>query len=127
MNDINELRRLAEAATPGPWLKYHDEWSICGDSGHIAHCEVRSDADYIAAANPAVILALLSERDALRDRVAELEGALKPFAEVADNDIGDDETDDEIFVPMLRNHRAPLITVGNIRAARKALSQGDQP
>ena len=68
---INELRNLAQAATPGPWYaeggttnkdviyvySEHSDFEVChGDT---------SDSDYIAAANPAAILALIQQRDEL--------------------------------------------------------------
>lgn len=77
------LRALAEKATPGPWVH-------AKDMGHIGSVEIMSgacivqvqalkprdgerrdiDAAYIAAANPAAVLALL-------DEVERLKGALR--------------------------------------------------
>lgn len=54
---INELRQLAQAATPGPWA-------------------YTKDGLFIAAANPAAILALIAEIDSLRDEVNGLTGEL---------------------------------------------------
>lgn len=56
-------------------------------------------------------------------RIAELEAALKPFADVADTDIGNDEVDEDIFRPMSSQKVAssPLLTVGNLRTASTAL------
>jgi hypothetical protein len=84
--DAETMRALAMAATPGPWM--HDPTGgICGrrfaacvwgeaGPGHgaivdAAPFSLRSeqnlaDAAYIAAANPAAVLSLLDERDALR-------------------------------------------------------------
>lgn len=75
--DPADLRRLAEAATPGPWdfgcgLS---DWAITthsddpGDDTHIATTPHGQDGEYIAAANPTVVLALLDELDALRAQV----------------------------------------------------------
>ena len=47
--------------------------------------------------------------------------ALGPFAAVAEHDIGDDETDGEVFRPMQFVNRAPKLTVGDLRRARAAL------
>jgi len=55
-------------------------------------------------------------------RIAQLEAALRPFALVAEHDIGLDEADVDRFRPMTRHNRAPLLRVGDLRAARKALS-----
>lgn len=77
---IAELRRLAEAATPGPW---HDgaagNFRVYGPDGRDVHsgpiAEVahrrdpttrRSNAAYIAAANPQAVLALLDDLQAVR-------------------------------------------------------------
>lgn len=77
--DHAELALLAEAATPGPW-------KACGTIYEHMNCEVRGgakgegqaiaqvwdgpnafrDGQFIAAANPAIVLALLSEIAALR-------------------------------------------------------------
>ena len=76
MTDYSELKRLAEAATPGPWA-LDGIARVAGDQGahpnNIAFTAVFDDmprsahnAAYIAAANPAVILAILAELDALR-------------------------------------------------------------
>ena len=83
-----ELRRLAEAATPGPWEAFGavdgrrgERWlgvttdmraiesARAGDVFAAQNC-TRQDALFIAAANPAAVLALLDERDALAAKVA---------------------------------------------------------
>jgi len=88
--DLAELRRLAEAATPGPWEAFGavdgrrgERWlgvttdmratesARAGDVFAAQDC-TRQDALFIAAANPAVVLALLdaaAERDALAAKV----------------------------------------------------------
>lgn len=90
MTDNTELKRLAEAATPGPW-------SVCGEvdstqgfeivqdiwNEHGTHTGMdvvvyewsyesdplgvirRPDADFIAAANPSAVLALIAENERL--------------------------------------------------------------
>ena len=82
----DELRRLAEAATPGEWRRFptggfavavdipseytaivaksDPQWGINRDGANAA---------YIAAANPIAILALLNEKRDLLDRVARAE------------------------------------------------------
>lgn len=86
MTDYQELRRLAEQATPGPW---GDEWPQReratlahiirehNDGPQVANVLLEEDAAYIAAANPAAILALLSERQENQRRIAELEEGLR--------------------------------------------------
>ena len=77
--DVAELRRLAEAATPGPWEWDDDHGLRHGRSfgGVLFRCGAlygpdAADAAFIAAANPAAVLALLdvaAERDALAAKV----------------------------------------------------------
>lgn len=92
-----ELRRLAEAATPGPWRRAGTESKPCPvvsalnkEKGYQIHSMLwvkrdtpavydgmrdvyNRDAAFIAAANPAAVLALL-------DRIKELEGQLSSIA-----------------------------------------------
>ena len=87
--DLAELRRLAEAATPGPWEAFGavdgrrgERWlgvttdmraiesARAGDVFAAQNC-TRQDALFIAAANPATVLALLDDADE-RDRLARL-------------------------------------------------------
>ena len=62
-----ELKRLAEAATPGPYETDgdggNDVWGREG-SVYIGHCEHDADAAFIAAANPAAVLGLLARAEA---------------------------------------------------------------
>ena len=86
--DLAELRRLAESATPGPWEAFGavdgrrgERWlgvttdmratesARAGDVFAAQNC-TRQDALFIAAANPAAVLALLDDADE-RDRLAE--------------------------------------------------------
>ena len=72
---INELRKLAEDATPGPWIKRGYVPGIgCGVDGvtAVAHHTTSADADFISAANPAAILALIQQRDELLAALAEM-------------------------------------------------------
>jgi hypothetical protein len=49
--------------------------------------------------------------------------ALKPFADVNENDIGTTETDEDMFMPMTSGYNcAPRIRVGHMRAAATALA-----
>jgi hypothetical protein len=94
MTDYDALKKLAEAATPGPWtcaleLEGSDEVydadvvSIhipqIGRSLHDSDWAEKEDrerdlanAEYIAAANPAAILALLAESERLRAALDQL-------------------------------------------------------
>ena len=96
----NELRRLAEAATPGPWRAWFSSttftvgtaeqeahplnthvakgsWWTGGDPECPNEARAKSNAAFIAAASPAVVLALLDEHDEAREAVKRLAGALE--------------------------------------------------
>jgi len=70
MTDNTELKRLAEAATPGPWYQHggimqvlsHDCETVCETFEDDGECP---DAQFIAAANPAAVLALIAENERL--------------------------------------------------------------
>ena len=69
MIDINELRRLAQAATPGPWGNTDPDPTIINSPyNQLAICYRNSraltDAKFIAAANPAAISELLDRLEA---------------------------------------------------------------
>ena len=71
MTTHDELRRLAEAATPGPWGSSGSQaWDTDGNlvAAVRDHSELvdRPDAAYIAAVDPQTILGLLDEIDRLR-------------------------------------------------------------
>lgn len=103
-----ELERLAKAATPGPWRSVIDDtggqwsgWPLCivpeNDDDRsvvrtgglwpyewdakVSQHEAVSTAAFIAAANPATILALLSERAELLAAVERMRGALERIAQ----------------------------------------------
>ena len=65
--NIEELKRLAEAATPGPWSSHpNGYYGVHSNTGTICSTgEKIADAFYIAAANPAAILVLIRQRDEL--------------------------------------------------------------
>ncbi|WP_313626253.1 ead/Ea22-like family protein [Kosakonia sp.] len=95
-----KLKAAAEKATPGPWY-VHDKPCEDGNYGidssdkeFLAEAVVwwgfsrqsiwrEEDAKYIAASNPAAILALLAERDADKKRIAELEREKEAMTAVA--------------------------------------------
>lgn len=90
MTDHAELRRLAEAATPGPWeyqaplkILAADRTSIVLIAlSHASYREDEANSRLIAAANPKAILALLDEIDGLKAENEVLRGSLKQFAEM---------------------------------------------
>ncbi|EDJ7029600.1 ead/Ea22-like family protein [Salmonella enterica] len=100
MSEINyqALREKAEKATCGVWSLEYGEGRFDGDdalihreaAGYIPICRIegahpesgfdedfqmeqQANAEFIAAASPAAVLALLDEREAAKKRIAELE------------------------------------------------------
>ncbi len=104
--DKQALREVAEKATPGTWRRTSSlfngitvtPFSLCGEEVMLAHTVEKRDAEFIAAANPATMLALLDEniqlqrekdaieavalalRDDMRDAREKLEAAEKTSA-----------------------------------------------
>ena len=110
-NHREKLRRLAKAATPGPWYLDGPWWygdddsayciSTAEDAGRIAVTisppkyifggarEIRdANARYIAAANPAVVLDLLDQLDAAEARLAAMREIVRDVATDAGDDRG---------------------------------------
>ncbi|EJA5026912.1 ead/Ea22-like family protein [Salmonella enterica] len=105
--DKQALREAAERATPGNWHRTSSlfngitvtPFSLCGEEVTLAHTVEKRDAEFIAAANPATMLALLDEnlqlqrekdaieavalalRDDMRQAREQLEAAEKRIAE----------------------------------------------
>lgn len=106
--DKRALREVAEKATPGTWRRTSSlfngitvtPFSLCGEEVTLAHAVEKRDAEFIAAANPATVLALLDEniqlqrgkdaleavalalRDDMRDARGKLEAAERLIAEL---------------------------------------------
>ncbi|ECF7544974.1 TPA: ead/Ea22-like family protein [Salmonella enterica subsp. enterica serovar Muenchen] len=67
--DKRALREVAEKATPGNWRRTSSlfngitvtPFSLCGEEVMLAHTVEKRDAEFIAAANPATMLAQLDE------------------------------------------------------------------
>ena len=112
MTDYAELKKLAEAATPGPWTATTAEWQCdwpeckckvkgqeechdgywdgCPGVDKIYTLEMgdffamnNEDAAYVAAANPQTVLELLAENASLKAKLQEAREALAPFADEA--------------------------------------------
>ncbi|HFQ8089029.1 TPA: ead/Ea22-like family protein [Pseudomonas aeruginosa] len=85
MTDHAELRRLAKAATPGPWEYQAPLKILAADRTSIvlialSHANYREDeanSRLIAAANPKTILALLDEIDQLKAESDRLRQGMK--------------------------------------------------
>lgn len=78
---LRKLAKLAKAATPGPWTftAVREGWPIVSTEvpdRYLAIPKSRDDAEFMAAANPATVLALLDRIEKLEAQIAELK--LKP-------------------------------------------------
>ncbi|EAQ4377998.1 ead/Ea22-like family protein [Salmonella enterica] len=79
--DKQALREVAERATPGNWRRTSSRFngitvtpfSLCGKEVTLAHTVEKRDAEFIAAANPATMLALLDELEADKEQIKTLE------------------------------------------------------
>ncbi|MBZ8450285.1 ead/Ea22-like family protein, partial [Escherichia coli] len=87
MSEINyqALREAAEKATWGDWDSYKPHRGARGyevrlSSQAIAQHVLKNNAEFIAAFNPNVALALLDEREAQNKRIAELKANLVALA-----------------------------------------------
>ena len=102
MSKYDELKRLAEAATPGPWsfdgsyicpariegeTTYVETWRAVADSHQTENVR------FIAAANPAVILELIEEVEALREKASELSVEAVRYRYLATTTWSDDVAD----------------------------------
>lgn len=74
--DKRALREVAEKATPENWRCTSSlfngitvtPFSLCGEEVTLAHTVEKRDAEFIAAANPATMLALLDELEHYKSR-----------------------------------------------------------
>lgn len=79
--DKRALREVAERATPGNWRRTSSlfngitvtPFSLCGEEVTLAHAVEKRDAEFIAAANRATMLALLDEWEADKEQIKALE------------------------------------------------------
>lgn len=94
MSDHSELKKLAEAATPGPWA--YDGSYVCPartEDGttyvelwrSIADCHQPENTKFIAAANPAVVLALIAEVEGLRAQHGRDSAELRSLCQARDD------------------------------------------
>ncbi len=94
MSDHSELKRLAEAATPGPWA--YDGSYVCPartEDGttyvelwrSIADCHQPENTKFIAAANPAAVLVLIAEVEGLRAQHGRDSAELRSLCQARDD------------------------------------------
>lgn len=99
MSKYDELKKAAEAATPGPWGT-DDPWIVYANVGddlvYLARTleldtqykQSVSDAAFIAAANPAVILALLASHAALLEALKKLDELTQSYDDAWPHEYG---------------------------------------
>ncbi|WP_225002151.1 ead/Ea22-like family protein [Pseudomonas aeruginosa] len=136
MTDHAELRRLAKAATPGPWEYQATLKILAADMTSIvlialSHANYREDeanSRLIAAANPKTILALLDEIDRLKAENEVLRGALKPFAEFerVRSAMGGNAPREGILYGVHSNTGSAELHVEHMQAAQSALEGATQ-
>lgn len=133
--DHSELRRKAEAATPGNWSSWQPDathavvrskrmegttrlttfLAVCQSAG----VDNGDNAAYIAAANPSVVIALLDQLEAYRE-------ALEPFAKAGELFVDyQSEWPASIYNPAAGAGYA--IDSDDLLRARKALSPNPSP
>src|SRR5690606_25261825 len=87
---LQELRRIAEAVTPGPWAFPHQK----DPYGCYLLPLSENNASYIAAFDPTTVLALLERIDALEaenERLRQIEAAARTLVDTAFEVPGPDE------------------------------------
>ena len=145
--DLEELKRLAEAATPGPWTCQEGSTSYpeCDDKDFWAAVlspngrdvitlyerygaknddrkDYDFDAAFIAAANPATVLSLINQIEGMR-------AALEPFAREADT-WSDQGLESEIPLFVAQSEGGSVFeaqfSLADLLRARQALSTDDR-
>lgn len=146
--DKQALRNLALRATPGPWTMEHENIWYCenGYTKHLAYFCQGDDVDdsqddantrYVAAADPATVLALLDEVEAKEEQRANwfqmaqklgeyLDGAEKRIAELESREVKLRDINDfiaDVKEPTLANALSQLakgVRAADISAIRRA-------
>lgn len=124
------LREAAEKATPGRWEYYpgntsieynvdsmvEDQGSIVYvDSGDFIQDQTARNGEFIAAANPATVLALLDDLEAAEKRIAELEArevAVKQFDDFQIVHYGGSEDYAKGYIDCQNNYNKALSAAG---------------
>ncbi|HGB3111418.1 TPA: ead/Ea22-like family protein [Salmonella enterica subsp. enterica serovar Aberdeen] len=137
--DKQALRKVAEKATPGNWRRTSSlfngitvtPFSLCGEELTLAHTVEKRDAEFIAAANPATVLALLDELEHYKsreERVTKLVldnstswDALYKKLEAAENNLIDSECHVAELEESLRDKQALLESAERSIAEQSAI------
>lgn len=99
MNDHSELKRLAEAATPGEWQAYDTHGkrfieSMVGEAHVVCDTPKKQwlkDSEFIAAANPPVVLSMIAEIKRLTELLECAQGDLKQAMQIIEKNGKDAE------------------------------------
>ena len=119
--DTQRLRELAQKATPGSWYsKWPEErctWVDIGNSrypvAYTGDCfEDAPNAEYIAAANPATVLALLDEIDRLRADKAHVTTMFESTSKLLSN-----------AIDLVEKKNSQLVLLRKIEAAARNLAK----
>ena len=130
MSDHSELKRLAEAATSGPWA--YDGSYVCPartEDGttyvelwrSIADCHQPENTKFIAAANPAAVLALIAEVEGLRAQHGRDSEELRSLCQARDDARKDR---DQLKAEVARSTEREIMQLAEIEALRKAVEFG---
>jgi hypothetical protein len=120
------LREAAEKATQGTWVEKCGEvttadYDVKGVTflDHICNCEIigteSPNAEFIAAASPATVLALLDELEAAEKRIAELEArtiTVKQFDDFQIVHYGGSEDYAKGYIDCQNNYNKALTAAG---------------
>lgn len=135
MSDYTELKRLAEAATPTPWERGDGNEVMVSEEGDEAYWSWEQagpaqihgsgeqpvrDADFIAAANPAAVMALIAENERLQG----CEEVLRQLASYCGcGGYNAPEVDPEVFAKKIMDGinilNDPLVQLAERRAAER--------
>lgn len=115
---IRDLTKLITGLTPGgsEYFKrlgddlFYADVEVCQLAIIRRARDIQAINDHKLENAKATISRLEAEEEKLR-------GALRPFAEVAKHDIGEDESDNDWYRPMTAHNRAAQLRVGDLRRA----------
>ncbi|HAW2781611.1 TPA: DUF551 domain-containing protein [Escherichia coli] len=148
--DYQALREAAEKATCGAWsLEYGEERFDAGDAlihrevvGYLPICRIegahpesgfdedfqmeqQANAEFIAAANPATVLALLDELEAAEKRIAELESLTVP--QLPQQAVPDEMPEPDTARMFFTDAVVAIAKVQGWNACRAAMLHGAEP
>lgn len=120
MSDYSELKRLSDAATPGPWVKTIDgvmpEGEKFGIFGNFGANNGEANRGFIAAANPAVVLALIADVEGLRAQHGRDSAELRSLCQARDDARKDR---DQLKAEVARSTEREIMQLAEIEELRK--------